>query len=84
MIINEFLKENKWVYNNWSILLKLSLQRISMCVILGGQISIDVFPVGWDKRYALQHVEPAGYKTIHFFGDKTSPVNATCNKHSYS
>jgi phosphomannomutase len=45
---------------------------------IGGQISFDVFPRGWDKRYCLQHVEneknlPGGveYTTIHFFGDKT-------------
>lgn len=46
---------------------------------IGGQISFDVFPAGWDKTYCLQHVEaeknrPDGvdYTTIHFFGDKTS------------
>ncbi|KAB8337033.1 hypothetical protein FH972_021337 [Carpinus fangiana] len=45
---------------------------------IGGQISFDVFPKGWDKTYCLQHVEaektrPDGvdYTTIHFFGDKT-------------
>ena len=45
---------------------------------IGGQISFDVFPQGWDKTYCLQHVEneknlPGGvdYTTIHFFGDKT-------------
>jgi phosphomannomutase len=44
---------------------------------IGGQISFDVFPQGWDKRYCLQHLEneaKAGgvhYTTIHFFGDKT-------------
>jgi len=45
---------------------------------IGGQISFDVFPQGWDKRYCLQHLEneaklPGGitYTTIHFFGDKT-------------
>ena len=44
---------------------------------IGGQISFDVFPTGWDKRYCLRHVEneknmPGGvdYTTIHFFGDK--------------
>ncbi|GAB7359357.1 hypothetical protein MBLNU230_g6008t1 [Neophaeotheca triangularis] len=44
---------------------------------IGGQISFDVFPKGWDKTYCLQHVEnevnmPDGveYTTIHFFGDK--------------
>lgn len=45
---------------------------------IGGQISFDVFPKGWDKTYCLQHLEndakkPGGihYTTIHFFGDKT-------------
>lgn len=39
---------------------------------VGGQISFDVFPKGWDKTYCLQHVEKEGvFNTIHFFGDKT-------------
>lgn len=45
---------------------------------IGGQISFDVFPAGWDKTYCLQHLEnesrkPNGvsYTTVHFFGDKT-------------
>ena len=38
---------------------------------LGGQISMDAFPTGWDKRYCLQFVEEDKYETIHFFGDKT-------------
>ncbi|KAF2156889.1 phosphomannomutase [Myriangium duriaei CBS 260.36] len=42
---------------------------------IGGQISFDVFPKGWDKTYCLQHVESekasgVDYTTIHFFGDK--------------
>ena len=41
--------------------------------LLGGQISIDVFPEGWDKTYALRYVEKDGFKEIHFFGDKTAP-----------
>lgn len=36
---------------------------------IGGQISFDLFPVGWDKTYALRFVE--SFKEIHFFGDKT-------------
>jgi len=39
---------------------------------IGGQISFDVFPIGWDKTYSLQFVENEGYEEIHFFGDKTS------------
>jgi phosphomannomutase len=44
---------------------------------IGGQISFDVFPTGWDKTYCLQHLENDAknggihYTTIHFFGDKT-------------
>jgi phosphomannomutase len=40
---------------------------------IGGQISFDVFPNGWDKTYCLQFLEADGFKEIHFFGDKTSP-----------
>lgn len=38
---------------------------------IGGQISFDVFPTGWDKRYCLQFVEKEQFDEIHFFGDKT-------------
>ncbi|CAG9786421.1 unnamed protein product [Diatraea saccharalis] len=38
---------------------------------IGGQISIDVFPTGWDKTYCLNHIADANYDEIHFFGDKT-------------
>jgi phosphomannomutase len=41
---------------------------------IGGQISIEVFPVGWNETFCLQFLEKAGFKTIHFFGDKTAPV----------
>ena len=34
---------------------------------IGGQISFDVFPNGWDKTYALRHVEKKGFAEIHFF-----------------
>ena len=37
---------------------------------IGGQISFDVFPVGWDKTYCLQFVNDE-FGDIHFFGDKT-------------
>ncbi|KAM3956923.1 phosphomannomutase [Aphomia sociella] len=38
---------------------------------LGGQISVDVFPNGWDKTYCLKHVADDNFDEIHFFGDKT-------------
>lgn len=60
--------------------LKKEFPDYGLTYSIGGQISFDVFPTGWDKTYALQHVEAEGkrtdgeaieYKTIHFFGDKT-------------
>ncbi|XP_003383285.1 PREDICTED: phosphomannomutase-like [Amphimedon queenslandica] len=40
---------------------------------IGGQISIDVFPKGWDKTFCLGLMDLTLYKEIHFFGDKTYP-----------
>lgn len=42
---------------------------------IGGQISFDVFPRGWDKTFSLRHFEKIGrkFKEVHFFGDKTDP-----------
>ena len=37
---------------------------------IGGQISIDIFPKGWDKTYCLSFLQDK-YKQIYFFGDKT-------------
>lgn len=39
---------------------------------IGGQISFDVFPRGWDKTYCLRFVDSL-YEDIYFFGDKTFP-----------
>ncbi len=36
---------------------------------IGGQISFDVFPKGWNKTYCLRFLE--NFSEIHFFGDKT-------------
>jgi len=36
---------------------------------IGGQISFDIFPTGWDKTFSLRFLEE--YDEIHFFGDKT-------------
>lgn len=51
--------------------LKEKFPDYSLTYSIGGQISFDVFPTGWDKTYCLQHIEDKGFKTIHFFGDKT-------------
>mmetsp|Transcript_18585 Transcript_18585/g.30310 ORF Transcript_18585/g.30310 Transcript_18585/m.30310 type:complete len:249 (-) Transcript_18585:934-1680(-) len=46
-------------------------EKFGLKFSIGGQISFDVFPKGWDKTYCLQFVENDGYDEIHFFGDKT-------------
>ena len=38
---------------------------------IGGQISFDVFPTGWDKTYCLQYLPEGDFDEVHFFGDKT-------------
>lgn len=51
--------------------LKKEFPDIGFTYSIGGQISFDVFPTGWDKTYCLQHLENEGFDEIHFFGDKT-------------
>lgn len=50
--------------------LKAAFPDLGLTYSIGGQISFDVFPTGWDKTYCLQHVANEGFTTIHFFGDK--------------
>jgi phosphomannomutase len=50
--------------------LKVKFAGYGLTYSIGGQISFDVFPQGWDKTYCLRHVEKE-FETIHFFGDKT-------------
>ncbi|KAJ3003229.1 UNVERIFIED_CONTAM: Phosphomannomutase [Siphonaria sp. JEL0065] len=51
--------------------LKKNFPDYGLIYSIGGQISFDVMPIGWDKTYCLRHLEGEGFKTIHFFGDKT-------------
>ncbi len=52
--------------------LKKEFAEYGLTYSIGGQISFDVFPNGWDKTYCLQFVEK-DFDVIHFFGDKTYP-----------
>ncbi|CAH2350593.1 phosphomannomutase [[Candida] railenensis] len=51
--------------------LKENFADFGLTYSIGGQISFDVFPTGWDKTYALQHIEDEHFQEIHFFGDKS-------------
>jgi phosphomannomutase len=50
--------------------LKTKLYKLNLTFSIGGQISFDIFPRGWDKTYCLQFVKHK-YSKIYFFGDKT-------------
>lgn len=52
--------------------LKQEFPKLDLSFSVGGQISMDVFPRGWDKTYCLQFIKHK-YKKIIFFGDKCSP-----------
>ena len=56
------------------IQLQQQLQDLNLAFVSGGQISIDIFPQGWDKRYCLQHFDASQFDRIFFFGDRTSPT----------
>lgn len=56
-------------------ILKEKFADLNLTYSIGGQISFDVFPKGWDKTYCLQFVEK-DFDEIHFFGDKTFPVSS--------
>ncbi|RXI08025.1 hypothetical protein DVH24_014591, partial [Malus domestica] len=43
--------------------------HLNLTFSIGGQISFDVFPHGWDKTYCLRYLDD--FQEIHFFGDKT-------------
>jgi phosphomannomutase len=44
---------------------------LNLTYSIGGQISFDVFPSGWDKTYCLRFISPDEFDEVHFFGDKT-------------
>lgn len=48
--------------------LKCKFKSFNLIYSIGGQISFDVFPKGWDKTYCLDYLKN---NIIHFFGDKT-------------
>ncbi|XP_059075104.1 phosphomannomutase-like [Cryptomeria japonica] len=50
--------------------LRNKFAHLKLTYSIGGQISFDVFPQGWDKTYCLRYLENY-FNEIHFFGDKT-------------
>jgi phosphomannomutase len=52
-------------------LMRTEFADLNLTYSIGGQISFDLFPQGWDKTYCLNHIPEIEFDEIHFFGDKT-------------
>ena len=51
--------------------MKKEFADLDLTYSIGGQISFDLFPTGWDKTYCLRYLKEEDFDEIHFFGDKT-------------
>jgi phosphomannomutase len=71
---NEFAIFNKehQIVQNFKSAVEKQFSDYNLKFSIGGQISFDCFPIGWDKTYCLKFLEE--YDNIIFFGDKTSEV----------
>lgn len=67
----EIYDQKHQIRANFVKALKKEFSHLELTYSIGGQISFDVFPTGWDKTYCLRHVKDENFKEIHFFGDKT-------------
>ncbi|EPR78622.1 Phosphomannomutase [Spraguea lophii 42_110] len=67
----EYDKKYRIRNNMVDILKKEFSSSLNLHFSIGGEISIDCFPKGWDKTYCLQHIKSEGIKNIYFFGDMT-------------
>lgn len=63
------LKHN--IRKNMVEAMKKEFADLNLTYSIGGQISFDVFPTGWDKTYSLKFIKSEDFDEIHFFGDKT-------------
>lgn len=53
--------------------LKAEFSDVDLTYAIGGMISFDVYPNGWDKSFCLSRIPDGKFKEIHFFGDQTEP-----------
>jgi phosphomannomutase len=51
---NTYNKEHHILEKFRDILIKNFAEKFGLEISIGGQISFDVYPIGWDKRYCLQ------------------------------
>ena len=65
---NEFEKYDQIheVRKKMIVELKKEFDDLELVYSIGGQISFDVFPKGWDKTFCLNYISLDEYKEIHF------------------
>ena len=51
---------------------KAEFPDLDFIYAIGGQISFDAIPTGWDKSFCIQFIEK-DFDEIHFFGDRVQP-----------
>lgn len=51
--------------------MKQTFPYLHLEYVIGGMISFDVYPSGWDKTFCLRYIHH--FNEIVFFGDKTEP-----------
>merc|ERR1712226_1359767 len=72
---NEFekfdLAQEPTIRNTMVSKMREEFADLGLTFSIGGQISFDLFPTGWDKTYCLNYLPEAEFYEIHFFGDKT-------------
>lgn len=56
-IVFNKLDEEQGIRQNMVEALKKEFADIDITFVIGGMISIDAFPHGWDKRFCLKHVQ---------------------------
>jgi len=59
------------IRENMVTAMRAEFADLNLSFSIGGQISFDVFPLGWDKTYCLKFLKAEDFDEIHFFGDKT-------------
>jgi phosphomannomutase len=51
--------------------LECKFERLNLNYSIGGMISFDVMPKGWDKTFCLKHIKVDDFDGIYFFGNRT-------------
>jgi phosphomannomutase len=59
------------IRTNMVAAMKKEFADLDLTYSIGGQISFDLFPTGWDKTYCLRFLKEEDFDEVHFFGDKT-------------